>query len=61
MATIPFVYLCVLLGGAETDQSSNWLAILTLVRLLRLVRLVSLSKVRTKGPAPMHSCIDANW
>ena len=48
LATVPFVYLLVVLSDMDFSgtASSKWLVILSLVRLLRLARLVSISKVR---------------
>ena len=47
LATVPFVYLLVVLSDMSFSgsASSRWLVILSLVRLLRLARLVSISKV----------------
>ena len=47
LATVPFVYLLVVLSdpGFGGSASSKWLVVLSLVRLLRLARLVSVSKV----------------
>ena len=47
LATVPFVYLLVILGDENFSgsASSRWLVVLSLVRLLRLARLVSISKV----------------
>jgi len=47
LATIPFLYLVILLGLDTVDSSSktNWLVILSLLRLIRLLRLVSISKI----------------
>lgn len=45
VASVPFIYLVVLLAGSF-KLNKSWVNCLSLLRLLRMVRLVSISKVR---------------